>query len=347
MASTHIKGLDGIRALSVLIVITAHTLGIVNIPGGFGVTVFFFLSGFLITTLLLKEFEKSKKINYKNFMMRRVLRILVPLYTVYFLLLLLNFLGLYPATYTLDGVLSQVFFLTNYYKIFGNEDNLLDGTGIIWSLAVEEHFYILFPLLFVVFVKRKVEYLLYFSVILCLIILGWRYYLSFEYEEYSRFYLATDTRFDSILYGVVLALIMNVKNMFVIKNKISLTDICIIFFSLSGLMFTFLYRDSEFRNTLRYTIQGLSLMPLFYYSVTRPNNFLFSWLNLSVLKIIGLYSYMMYLVHFPIMLMLQHYFNMIDGGYQFIAVLVCTFSVSALSYKYLESPVLKLKNKFV
>ncbi len=110
----HIKGLDGIRALSVVLVVVAHSGFNKIVPGGFGVTVFFILSGFLITTLLQKEFERKNEISYLNFIIRRVLRIFVPFYFVYLLLLLLNLFGLYPASFTLDGVLKSVTFL---YKL--------------------------------------------------------------------------------------------------------------------------------------------------------------------------------------------------------------------------------------
>lgn len=201
----HIKGLDGIRALSVSLVLVAHA-GYENIvPGGFGVTVFFFLSGFLITTLLQKEFERSGSISYKNFMIRRFLRIIVPLYLVILLLLLLGYLNLYPSEYSWQGLISQLIFMTNYFKIYGNPDDLISGTGVLWSLAVEEHFYILFPLIFLFFIRRGRTQLIAFSAFMCIVIFLWRLYLSNYYDDYQRFYLASDTRFDSILYGVLLS----------------------------------------------------------------------------------------------------------------------------------------------
>ena len=80
----HIPSLDGIRAIAVLIVFLSH-VGLPYIPGGFGVTIFFFLSGYLITTLLRREYERSNRIDFKKFYMRRVLRILPPFYVVLFL----------------------------------------------------------------------------------------------------------------------------------------------------------------------------------------------------------------------------------------------------------------------
>jgi len=344
----HIKGLDGIRALSVVLVVVAHSGFNKIVPGGFGVTVFFFLSGFLITTLLQKEFERKNEISYLNFIIRRVLRIFVPFYFVYLLLLLLNLFGLYPASFTLDGVLSQLLFYTNYYKIYGDSEHLLNGTGVIWSLAVEEHFYIIFPLLFIYFVKKNISYLFYFSIFLCFVILFWRLFLSFYITDSARFYLATDTRFDSILYGVILSLFMYKNKMFKIitDNRLNKFDFFVISLSIVLLLFSFLYRDEVFRNVFRYSIQGLSLIPLFYYVVTRPEHYFFSWLNSHILIKVGLFSYMIYLVHVPIITVLKNYLGFEDGIVLLFFTAFLAYYWSLISYKYLERPVLRLKNKF-
>lgn len=343
----HLKGLDGIRALAVLLVVTAHS-GFDNVvPGGFGVTVFFFLSGFLITTLLQKEFENHNTINYKNFMIRRGLRIFVPLYIVYFSLLLLNGLNIYPADYTFEGILAQILFLTNYVKIYGNPNILLDGTGILWSLAVEEHFYILFPLFFLFLMKRSRNHLIIFSIFMCVIILVWRVYLASYINSYARFYLATDTRFDSILFGVLLSLFMTKYSLFVETTKrLEIKDYSIIFIAILVLLFTFLYRDEYFRNTFRYTVQGLALIPLFYFVVTRPNLVWFSWLNNRVLIRVGLYSYMIYLTHVPVMHVLKYYFNISDGVVLLILLMSISYVLAKLSYVYIERPIQRYKKKF-
>ena len=343
----HLKGLDGIRALSVLLVVVAHS-GYQNIvPGGFGVTVFFFLSGFLITTLLQREYENKSTISYSNFMMRRCLRIFIPLYFVYLSLILLSQLNLYLAEYSLNGVLSQLFFVTNYFKIYGNPEELLNGTGVFWSLAVEEHFYIIFPLIFLFLIRRNLSYLFWFSVLMCVLILIWRLYLNSYIDNPSRFYLATDTRFDSILYGVLLSLYMFKNNLFNESlERLVVRDYVVIIVAILIIVFTFLYRDSMFRNTFRYSLQGLALIPLFYYVVTRPDLTWFSWLNSHVLIKIGLYSYFIYLIHFPIIIMFQHYLKIQDGLLLFTMVFVSSYFLAVQSYRYIERPIQRYKNKF-
>ncbi len=138
----NIPSLDGMRAVSVLMVFFAHAGLDHFIPGGFGVTIFFFLSGFLITTLLRAEFEKNHVISVKHFWLRRVLRIMPPFYLV----LIATVISSAPGTLDLFAVLAQFFNFTNYWVIVhGSNAGQPIGTGIFWSLAVEEHFYLIFP----------------------------------------------------------------------------------------------------------------------------------------------------------------------------------------------------------
>src|SRR5215831_3824360 len=148
--SLYIPSLDGIRACSVMVVFAAHAGLRGLIPGDFGVTVFFFLSGYLITTLLRMEHEQSGTISFRAFYLRRVLRIFPPFYLALGIATLLWLAGALPGpSFRLDGLLSQVFFLTNYWVVQHLWwDGHAPGTWIFWSLAVEEHFYLAFPLVY-------------------------------------------------------------------------------------------------------------------------------------------------------------------------------------------------------
>src|SRR5215471_14948655 len=145
--SLYIPSLDGIRACSVMVVFAAHAGLRGLIPGDFGVTVFFFLSGYLITTLLRIEHEQTGAISFRAFYLRRVLRIFPPFYLALGAATLVWVLGgLDRPPFSVGGLLQQVFFLTNYNILqngwwFGHAP----GTFIFWSLAVEEHFYLAFP----------------------------------------------------------------------------------------------------------------------------------------------------------------------------------------------------------
>ena len=114
----YIPSLDGIRAVAAMLVFVSHAGWSHIIPGGFGVTIFFFLSGYLITTLLRREFEKTGSINFKNFYLRRVYRIFPPLYIILFLISILALTGIVEHQMRPWAVVSQVFYWTNYYMIF-------------------------------------------------------------------------------------------------------------------------------------------------------------------------------------------------------------------------------------
>ena len=204
--------MDGIRAISFFLVFFAHAgLGATVIPGGFGVTIFFLLSGFLITTLLRMEFERNRRIGLGSFYLRRVLRILPPLYVTLALAVVLWWIGRGHGAFPVWGFASQVLQVSNYYQIYADQGVILPGTGVLWSLAVEEHFYLLFPLLYLWMcprfsVRRQVLVLL----ALCAAALAWRCILHFHFHAGTiRTYYGTDTRFDSILFGCVFAIVAN------------------------------------------------------------------------------------------------------------------------------------------
>jgi peptidoglycan/LPS O-acetylase OafA/YrhL len=143
-----IPSLDGLRAVSFLVVFAAHA-GLEVVPGGFGVTVFFFLSGYLITTLMRVEAERTGHVSLKHFYLRRALRILPPFYIVLTAATALAEIGFLGDTRPqLRPVLSQVLHFTNYWIAAHGWRGIAPGTGVYWSLAVEEHFYLLFPAVF-------------------------------------------------------------------------------------------------------------------------------------------------------------------------------------------------------
>jgi peptidoglycan/LPS O-acetylase OafA/YrhL len=158
----HIPSLDGLRGLSVLLVLSSHTLQSAQlpdvIPGSFGVTVFFFLSGYLITTLLRVEVEDTGSIAFGKFYLRRALRIFPPFYLVLLLAALRGHYGILIHTANhmeWSYVLGQALQLTNYLQIYFPTEHLAPGTDIFWSLAVEEHFYLIFPWIFLWLVRLE------------------------------------------------------------------------------------------------------------------------------------------------------------------------------------------------
>lgn len=296
-----IPSLNGIRAVSVLIVMLAHAGYGEIIPGGFGVTVFFFLSGYLITSLLLNEYEHTGSIGIGNFYIRRFFRLFPPLFLTLAIAYLLVFINVLPGGITLYGVLSQIFYFANYYAIFVDFGGKIpDGTVILWSLAVEEHFYIFYPVVLLALTgfglrRREIGYVFAF---VCVAVLLWRIYLSHQPGFHpARTYFGTDTRIDSILYGALLALWSNPMDGLAERGRMSVRQWMLVAGALCLVAFTFVYRNENFRETFRYSLQGVALYPLFYYAVRFHDNVVFRPLNWTWIGRIGVWSYSIYLIH--------------------------------------------------
>jgi peptidoglycan/LPS O-acetylase OafA/YrhL len=298
--SLYIPSLDGIRAISFFLVFLSHAgLGETLIPGGFGVTIFFLLSGFLITTLLRLEFARSQRIHLREFYLRRVLRILPPLYVTLLLAVALFGIGNGQLAMRFAGTASQVLQVSNYYLIYAVHGLIYPGTAVFWSLAVEEHFYLLFPLLYAWMCPRlSVPRQTFILLTMCAAALAWRCVLHYHFHaEFGRTFFATDTRFDSILLGCVFAIIANPITKdplhgWMLQRMTWVLPLC--FVVLFG---TFLVRDGAFRETLRYTVQGLALIPLFIAAIHYQRSWPVLFLNLPVMRFLGVLSYSLYLCH--------------------------------------------------
>jgi peptidoglycan/LPS O-acetylase OafA/YrhL len=307
MDSTHspnsqtIQSLDGLRAISVMIVVLSHSALGAIIPGGLGVTVFFFLSGYLITTLLLAEHERTGRVDILKFYARRVFRLMPPLLISLAIAYGLTYVGLLSGGITLRGLIAQLFYFANYYGIFLDPGNTVpDGTGILWSLAVEEHFYIFYPLLLSLLLASALRPRTIATMlgIACLVILAWRIDLvcSAGFVP-DRTYYASDTRIDSIIYGCILAVVANPIRDRCRADVMSLGQWAMLGTALGTFLLTLICRETEFRETIRYSLQGLALMPLFYLAIRFYDNRLFRCLNLRWVMVLGAYSYSIYLIH--------------------------------------------------
>src|ERR1700730_15754520 len=200
---SHIPALDGLRAVAVFLVIIAH-FGFAQVPGAHGVMIFFVLSGFLITWLLLKESERYGKISLAGFYKRRTLRIF-PAFYVYWLILITLLVAtgkavLWPHAW------SALFYASNYYTAIHGDPN--NGFSHTWSLAIEEQFYLLWPLVFLMLrnnLKRMTAFLV------CLIGAVWvhRAVLCFGLHiDQAYIQDAFDTRLDALMVGCLLAVLL-------------------------------------------------------------------------------------------------------------------------------------------
>src|ERR1017187_742613 len=263
----HINGLDGIRACAFLMVLVGHS-GISWVPNGFGVTVFFFLSGYLITTLLRREWIRTGTISVSRFYIRRVFRILPPLYCGLIFATVLALTGITHSDVHWKAIAATQLFMTNYSEAW-LKVNVPLGLSVLWSLAVEEHFYLAFPLVYRSMLRANIgkNRQVMFLCALCILVLAWRTILMAVYHVFwNRVYTGTDTRLDSILFGSILAIAANP----VIDRLDGVTRRRYFISALIGvlvLLASIAVRGEMFRQTARYTIQGTALVPVFLYVI--------------------------------------------------------------------------------
>lgn len=342
----HIPSLDGIRGLAALIVFVSHAGLRALVPGGFGVTVFFFLSGFLITTLLRIEFERTRTISFRNFYLRRIYRILPPMYIVLIVVMSIALAGWLPHHMNAEAVLAQFAHLTNYYYVFGEKSGFVPSTSVMWSLAVEEHFYLLFPVaivfLFRRFPMRRIAVIL---LVACGIVLAWRCYVMLVLELGQPYtYHATDTRLDSLLYGCILAVWCN-PVLDAQRIRLRPRTAGVLFAIATGvLLFCFVHRDPLFRETLRYSLQGMALFVVFLCAVRYHELPVFSWLDSRPMRALGLISYTFYLTHLPCLALIDTHTSL-DGLPRGIAGFIATTAVSSAMYLLVERHLAALRKK--
>jgi peptidoglycan/LPS O-acetylase OafA/YrhL len=194
------------------------------------------------------EFAKSGTLNLKHFWLRRIYRIWPPFYLV-LLATALTLRASGPPFY------SQLLHVTNYWSIYHGVEGMPAGTGIYWSLAVEERFYLLFPWIFLAMQRMSANNQATLLYAMCAAVLAWRCWLVFGWHvSADRTYMATDTRIDSIIFGCALA----VSNS-PVRDKVQLVESRWLWIYVPTAAFLMgiclVVRNEAFRETLRYSLQ--------------------------------------------------------------------------------------------
>lgn len=335
--------LDGLRGLSILIVAISHGGFGKIIPGGFGLTIFFFISGYLITSLLLKEKENTGSIHMPNFYMRRLWRLL-PALVVYIVVVSVVSLIMNEKLH-ISEALSAVFYYSNYYKLFIHYTpmgGVYSPYDVLWSLAVEEHFYLFFAPL-VAFVKNKRTMLIAVVSMLVIPVLVRALVTQFTSVDFSDEYTyrATESRMDSIAYGCLLAMVGH-------KSFFKLDSRWVFLIGCAGIVASLLFRNEYFRQVFRYTLQGLCLYLVFGEIIYAEKlQIVRSALSGKFIVFIGKLSYSIYLYHWLALILVMIAF----GGVLMTPVWQSaywglTMALSIASYFVVERPTLKLRVKY-
>ncbi|MCI1858687.1 MAG: acetyltransferase [Sporolactobacillus sp.] len=345
----YMPGLDGLRAIAVFAVIFYH-LGFPWASGGLlGVSVFFVLSGYLITDILISEWNERRAISLKTFWLRRARRLLPALFFVLIILFLwqLFFRPDLLNSYRKDAV-AAIFYCSNWWYIFHHlsyfesyaHPSLLTH---FWSLAVEEQFYVVWPLL-ILFVfrhprlRRHIVLVTLIGAVLSAAAMGFIFQPG---SDPSRVYYGTDTRAFSILIGAALAMVWPSRQLSDTLTRSSLiclnTAGVIGFLVMIGMMaFSTEYDAFVYRG-------GMFLLSLATAAViaacAHPSSWIGKVLGTLPLRWIGLRSYGMYLWQFPIiMLSLNNFDAGVPRIARFFVEIVLIIVISTLSLKLIENP---------
>jgi peptidoglycan/LPS O-acetylase OafA/YrhL len=298
-----IPSLDGLRALSIAIVFVSHA-GFASVPGGLGVSIFFVISGYLITTLLCVEWDRSGAISLRGFYLRRAFRILPLFYAVLALGIVAVGVGLVGDGIDAPALTSQLLHYFNFFAIAHDGYRIVPGTGVYWSLAIEEHFYVVFPFVFLLMGRagwsRRRQAIALLAA--CAVVLAWRLVLvhGFAVSE-NRTYLGSDTRVDGLLFGCAAALVANPA--FYAsggpgeRRRAPWTSAGLAAAAVITILATLAVRDAAFRETFRYTLQSIAIVVGMRYAIVATGSPVFRLFNAGPVAWFGRLSYGFYLVH--------------------------------------------------
>lgn len=355
--STHVKSVspqanfgylpcfDGLRAISISIVLLRHFEVSKLIPGGFGVTVFFFISGVLITRLLLAEFRRNGQVSLKQFYLRRFVRLMPALFA---LVLITSMMRIVRGDRVPSSELyATIFYYRNYFNYvvvcLTDYEILIRGWNQTWSLAIEEHFYFLFPPLLLWIGPANPRSLKFFGGVLCIpLLLRIVYWFTVPCaEDYN--YSATETRIDSILSGSVLAL--STEFLPFPRLKKLLGNPALLYAALATIVASIGYRNSFFQDTLKFSIHHACLFVIIFQLLHLDQHFwLKRLLELPPLRFTGRISYSLYLWHWQAHHLSESYIAG-PGWVRLLCSIVGSVGLASLSYYLIEMPLIRLRRR--
>ena len=333
--------IDGLRAISVFAVIFYHANFFVLdhelFQGGFiGVDIFFVISGFLITSLILNEIYNDN-FSITNFYIRRIRRIIPVLFFVILSCIPIAYIFLLPSSLVdfFQSVLSTLIFSSNFYfhhtgLIYGGPDSSLKPLLHTWSLSVEEQFYVIFPLILILFRKFLKNYIFHFFIIFFFIGFISTQIISTKFPLYNFYFI--NVRIWELLAGSIVAYL----NINFIKYENKVTN----YLPLLGLiliLFSILFLRDEMSLPSIYSVPAV-VGTCFIILFNNSENFITKVLSLKVFVFFGLISYSLYLWHFPLFAFYNYIFFDDESFIAKIIIILLSIILSILSYFFLEKP---------
>ncbi len=352
--------IDGLRALSVLSVIIFHfEIELFNKPllsGGFlGVDIFFVISGYLITSIILKELKSKKGFSFLNFYERRIRRIIPLLVFVILVCFPFAYLFLLPSSFVefAKSALYSLGFSSNFYFHYSGQGYGAEHTNLLpllhtWSLSVEEQFYIIFPIvLFILFkfFRNFIFHIFFISFIVSISLAEWG---TSNHPHFNFYFLPT--RGWEILAGAMISYLENNGLKQKLQKNLFLTSF-FIYLGILLILISFINFPStpgrilgSYHPSFKTFLPILGSCLIIWYA--KKSNIIIKILSSKLLVFIGLISYSLYLWHFPIYSFSIYidFFN--DSNLQKIFLILLTFVLSILTYYFIEKPARNKNNKF-
>jgi peptidoglycan/LPS O-acetylase OafA/YrhL len=324
--------LDGIRGVAVLLVMLGHLFPSLIAAGAVGVLIFFTLSGFLITTLLIEERETSGRVDLTAFYKRRALRLLPALFTMLAVLLVLQAIVGSQAGYGRPALFA-IFYVANWAIIRNVDFHHINHT---WSLSIEEHFYLLWPITLVLVGRAwGVRKLLWVALLVAGASWAWRLWLWSSDASLPRVMYGTDTRLDALLIGCALAIVG-----WQWIRRVPIVVTLLAFGAIGSLM---LIRTNAFHFAVGYT--AVSVATVVFIAVALTGQRIASVLSGRSIVATGRISYGLYLWHLPVFGAVFKFGAPLPRALQMVAAVGLTFATAVLSYRFVEKPFLRLKRR--
>ena len=347
--------LDGLRFFAFILVFIHHNTLFANIPylsvlkinGWIGVDLFFVLSAYLFTYLLIAESKKTNTINFRKFYIRRIFRI----WPIYFLLVALS---IFATLIVFHGKLSNDIMI-RILGLFTFSDNILSSiygynkmsfSGHLWTIGYEEQFYIFIPFIIYTLVRASFKMRLISLLLLVVIFNAIRFYLIYQNVPYPAIYVLPFTHFESIILGIVVGfggLDFCLKKI----NPLILAGTGILVFTL--IEFLPARNVITYWQILTYLLVGISTALILY--ATLKSSYLKRKLSNKIFVFLGKRSYGLYIYHRLAIVIVTFTLKRLhviplNSLTMFIFSLIITILISIVSYQLIEIPFLVLKRKY-
>lgn len=349
--SGYIPYLDGLRAFSILLVLLSHFGYSYIIPGSLGVSIFFVISGFIITSVIFQQCQGDiSKFNITQFYLHRFFRLMPALLIFLISMLMIDLILHKPINWLEYG--AAALYQHNYaVHILHLDDKRYFGH--LWSLAVEEHFYLLFPTLLLAFgFGRKAMKI---SFVLCIFFITWRISLAYFAQNTGipiissdHIYRRSDTRFDAILFGVILTFLTIHYPTFIEKTiKKNGTIIFLI-----GTFIIILSTYLNINNSLSITFEGIGAMLILASILFSASlNLIRKLLSTQFIVWVGKISYSLYIWHVAIYWRFIAPQSIENDFIRLIYGIIASIIIATISYYLIEKPVRnwgrKLTNRLI